>query len=63
VALLCPPGSDDAIITGLQFLVERPGWRHVLGANARKEALNKYTWKHHVDAIIEGLRGVAGGAR
>jgi glycosyltransferase involved in cell wall biosynthesis len=63
VALLCPPGSEDAIIRGLRFLVERPGWRGVLGGNARKEALNKYTWKHHVDAILEGLRGVAGGGR
>ncbi len=55
MAVLAPPGDVDALIDGLRFLVERPGWRAQLGRNARTEALSHYTWKHHVDAIITRL--------
>lgn len=60
LALLCPPGEPEPIITALRFLVGAPAWRAVLGSNARHEALAKYTWDRHVDAILEGLARVAG---
>jgi glycosyltransferase involved in cell wall biosynthesis len=52
-ALLAAPGSAAEIVAGVRFLVERPDWRRKLGANARRLALNKYTWHHHVAAILE----------
>lgn len=52
LAMLCEPGNIADIVCGIQFLVERPQWRETLGVNARKEALAKYTWEKHVDAIL-----------
>lgn len=59
LALLCPPGDPQAIIRALQYLAAAPAWRRVLGANARREALEKYTWDRHVGAILEGLAQAA----
>jgi glycosyltransferase involved in cell wall biosynthesis len=55
-ALLVAPGSVDEIAQGLKFLVERPEWRSALGTNARRLALAKYTWRHHVEAIMDRAR-------
>lgn len=52
-ALLATPGSPDDIVDGLKFLAERPDWRQSLGASARRLALGKYTWQHHVKAILD----------
>lgn len=59
LALLCPPGEPEPIIAALRFLAAAPAWRSALGSNARREALAKYTWDRHVDAILEGLARVA----
>ncbi len=56
MSVLVSPGDVDALIKGIRFLVERPDWRALLGRNARKEALAKYTWRHHVAAILKGLQ-------
>jgi glycosyltransferase involved in cell wall biosynthesis len=53
-ALLATPGSSEDIVAGLRFLAGHPAWRQALGANARRLALAKYTWRHHVEAILEG---------
>ncbi len=53
-ALLAEPGSSDEIVEGLRFLVANAQWRAGLGRNARKLALDKYTWRHHVRAILDG---------
>lgn len=58
VGVLCKPGNMDQLIRGIRFLVENPQWRARLGANARVRALERYTWQHHVDAILEGLERV-----
>jgi glycosyltransferase involved in cell wall biosynthesis len=55
VAILTTPGSEEQIIQAIEFLVEQPRWRTTLGANARAEALAKYTWKHHVKSILDRL--------
>jgi glycosyltransferase involved in cell wall biosynthesis len=62
LALLCPPGDVTALVDGLRFIVDRPEWRERLGQNARAEALAKYTWTHHVSAILDGLNTLASGA-
>ena len=55
LAVMTTPGSVEDVVTGLRFLVEHPEWRARLGSNARAAALGRYTWDHHVDAILEGL--------
>ena len=59
LAILAAPGSVDELLAGIRFLVERPDWRDVLGENARREALARYTWSHHVGAILEGVESLA----
>lgn len=55
LALLCQAGSVSEHAAGIRFLVDRPRWRERLGGSARREALGKYTWRHHVEAILAGL--------
>jgi glycosyltransferase involved in cell wall biosynthesis len=58
MAVLTTPGSEEEIVQSLEFLIEYLPWRAKLGANARKEALAKYTWRHHVAAILARLNEV-----
>jgi glycosyltransferase involved in cell wall biosynthesis len=55
VGVLCKPGNVGQLMGGIGFCVENSQWRAKLGANARARALARYTWQHHVDAILEGL--------
>jgi glycosyltransferase involved in cell wall biosynthesis len=55
LSLLCEPGSATQIADGIRFLASHPRWRAALGANARSEALSRYTWNDHVEAILAGL--------
>jgi hypothetical protein len=55
-ALLARPGDPAQIVQGLKFLVENPDRRHALGTNARRLALERYTWRHHVRAILDRTR-------
>lgn len=55
-ALLATPGSSEEVVEGLRLLVAHPEWRSRLGENARKLALARYTWRHHVGAILDGAR-------
>lgn len=56
LAVLCEPGNLEELMQGIRFLVERGDWRRHLGSNARQRALVKYTWQHHIHAILAGLR-------
>ncbi len=58
VGVLGKPGDVGELIDGIRFCVENPQWRAKLGANARARALGRYTWEHHVDAILKGLNRV-----
>lgn len=60
LAVLAPPGDEAALERGLRFLAARPDWRARLGAAARREVLARYTWRHHVDAILAGLARAGG---
>jgi len=51
--VLTPPGSIEGLMEGIAFLADQPGWRVRLGQNARNEVERRYTWKHHVTAILE----------
>jgi glycosyltransferase involved in cell wall biosynthesis len=57
LAVLTKPGSVEDLIQGIQFLAENREWRSHLGANARGEVLRRYTWTHHVTAILDRLHG------
>jgi glycosyltransferase involved in cell wall biosynthesis len=57
-AVLTDPGSVDELAAGIAFLCESPDRRRRLGANARTRVLERYTWSHHVGAILDGLRRV-----
>jgi glycosyltransferase involved in cell wall biosynthesis len=60
VAILTKPGSEQELAEGIRYLVERPRWRQVLGANARGLATKRYTWDAHVAAILARLEDVCG---
>lgn len=58
-AVLTEPGSVDGLKAGIGFLCESRAWRRALGAKARSRVLERYTWDHHVGAILDGLRRVS----
>jgi glycosyltransferase involved in cell wall biosynthesis len=58
LAVLATPADVEELIRGIRFLVEHPGWRRVLGANARSRALERYTWSDHVATVLERVRAV-----
>lgn len=53
-AVLARSGDTGQIVDGLKFLVENKEQRLMLGANARRLALERYTWRHHTRAILDG---------
>lgn len=55
VALLLKPDSYDQLAEGIIYLVEHNDMREVLGRNARKLALERYTWNRHVEKILAGF--------
>ena len=60
VALLAKPGEVNDLVSGLIFLVENPELASCLGRNAREIVLSRYTWKHHVAAILDAVDGTTG---
>jgi glycosyltransferase involved in cell wall biosynthesis len=60
LAVLVRPGDADDLARGLIEAAEDEGRRAALGALARKRVLERYTWDHHVDAILAGLERVVG---
>jgi glycosyltransferase involved in cell wall biosynthesis len=59
LAVLVPPGDVSALSEGIALLVRDLDLRRTLGENARSVALSRYTWKHHVEAILAGLEQVS----
>jgi glycosyltransferase involved in cell wall biosynthesis len=56
--VLVRPGDAADLGRGLRELVESPARRVELGARARTRALERYTWGHHVDAVLGALEHV-----
>ncbi|KZB51830.1 hypothetical protein AUP41_06460 [Thalassospira xiamenensis] len=55
LAVLYEPGDLEQLIQGIKFLVNNKQWRCELGMNARDVSMKKYTWEHHVQAILDKL--------
>jgi glycosyltransferase involved in cell wall biosynthesis len=55
-ARMVKPGSVDDLVAGLRDLIERPDERARLGAEARRLAVERHTWREHTRRIIEALR-------
>lgn len=58
VALLVEPGNPDELAQAIRKLAENHSLRAVLGNGARRLAIERYTWKCHVDAILAGARAI-----
>jgi glycosyltransferase involved in cell wall biosynthesis len=56
VSVLLPPGDVASLAGAIQLLVADPDLCQRLSVNARAEALSKYTWRHHVEHILDKLR-------
>jgi len=57
-AWLVPPGDTDALAEGLHVLIDNEQLRNRLGENARRDVVEKYTWREHTRRIIEKLKKV-----
>lgn len=55
LALLVTPGNVDELASGLMVLAADRALREKLGRNARREALSRYTWTSHVEAVLSRL--------
>jgi putative LPS glycosyltransferase len=55
-AHLVEPGDVDALAEGIRCLVEDDHYRKYLGAAARREATEKYSWDAHVQRTLEAFR-------
>ena len=55
LAELFPPGDELAFIDALVRIVENQSHATRLAQRARRAALDSYTWRHHVDAILDRL--------
>lgn len=55
VALLVPPGDARQLAKGIARLVDEPELRSALAVGARERVESRYTWRHHVRAILDGV--------
>src|SRR5581483_8995273 len=71
VGTLVPPGDPEALAGALVALLEDEPRRQLLGATARKRALERYAWATLARRLLEiyqdltetlGMRGSVGGA-
>lgn len=53
--LLVRPGDPGELGAAIEALARDPDLRRELGAAARHRVLDRYTWRHHVDAIVDAL--------
>ena len=58
VAALVRPGDVGALIEGIELLAGSATLRDGLGGNARRLALARYTWGHHVAAILQRMKAL-----
>jgi glycosyltransferase involved in cell wall biosynthesis len=57
-ALLATPGDVEELARGLRRVVTDPTLAAKLGDNARKEALARFSWSRHVEAMRAGIEGI-----
>jgi glycosyltransferase involved in cell wall biosynthesis len=56
MAELFTPNSEDDFLTALRKIVENPAFAREMAKNARAVALDSFTWRHHVEAILRRAR-------
>ncbi len=54
-AKMVVPGDVDGLADGLEALIESPELRTILGAEARRLAVERHTWRGHTRRIVERL--------
>ncbi len=54
-AILVEPGNVEQLANGILKLAENEELREFLGRNAREEVVANYTWKQHVEKILNKL--------
>ncbi|HEX6732499.1 MAG TPA: glycosyltransferase family 4 protein [Pyrinomonadaceae bacterium] len=59
-ALLVTPGDVAELSVGIMRLANSPEMRAALGTKARKEAVDKYTWQHNAQRVLNAYRGLVG---
>lgn len=55
VAVLVEPGNVEQLIRGIELLARDGALRRTLGRNAYQLARERYTWQHHVAAILSAM--------
>ncbi len=61
-AWLVAPGDVDALVDGLEHLIDDAMLRSALGAEARAEVVAHYTWHQHTRRTIARLQEIVGAA-
>ena len=56
VAHMTVPGSVDSLVAGLRALIDDPVRREALGAEARRVAVARHSWREHTRRIIAALQ-------
>ena len=55
-ARMVAPGNVVDLAAGIQALIDDPGLRGSLGAEARRFAIERHTWHEHVRRIVARLQ-------
>ncbi len=55
LGVLVRPGDAEDLVRGLRELTDDIELRERLGVRARRCALERYTWRHHAQAILDAL--------
>lgn len=56
-AILVPPGDANKLAEAILLLAEDSNLRDSLGNQARRVAMNKYSWDNHVGSILDYVKG------
>lgn len=59
LAVLVRPGEAVDLARGIRELVEQPQRGRELGSRARARVLERYTWEHQIDALLDTLERVS----
>jgi glycosyltransferase involved in cell wall biosynthesis len=55
-AQMVRPGDVDSLVEGLRALIDDPARRAALGAEARRMAVERHSWREHTRKIVEALQ-------
>jgi glycosyltransferase involved in cell wall biosynthesis len=55
-AWMVPPGDAEGLAQGLRRLLDDPPKRRLLGEAARREAVDRHSWREHTRRIVDRLK-------